>query len=266
MRISCSTNCIREKTITAALEILAEAGYTAAEVRADQLRSCGETPEQVRRRAVELGLHLSFHAASADLNISSINPGIRRESIRQMEETLEVADRLGASTVAMHPGHLSSKRGSVEQAWELFLEALAPIDERAARYGLKLGIETMEKKPKEFFVYPTDVHRLCGHPWRATGVTVDLVHASSMMDPTEYLESVPRDSLFHVHLGDSSPEENHLPLGKGVLKLPELLAALQQRFDGLVVLEGYLLGRGPESVAANVAYLRALGYMAGPTR
>lgn len=263
MRLGSSTMFLRERPVTEALEVLARAGFQAAEVWVEHVWSGGEAPERIRQRARELGLVLTVHAASYDLNVSSTNQGIRRESMRQMEESLQIASELGVAVVVMHPGRLSSSRGSVEQAWPMFLENLAFLDERAAGLGLRLAVESMEKKAREFFVHPEDLERLYERPWRSTGLTVDLAHARGLMDPLEYLALVPPSSLFHVHLSDSAPGKTHLPLGLGDLDVGTVLARLQCRYDGLVILEGYVPGCGEETVAANAAYLCSLGWLRG---
>jgi len=52
-----------------------------------------------------------------------------------------------------------------------------------------------------------------------------------------------------------------LPLGRGTLDLPAVLAALDQKYDGVVILEGYVPGQGERIVPANAEYLRARGLM-----
>ena len=261
MRFGSSTMFLREKPVTAALDLIARSGFAAAEVWVEHLWRSGETPAAIREHARGLGLTLTVHATSYDVNVCSTNPGIRRESLRQMEESLDIAARVGARVVAMHPGHLSSTRASLEGAWENLMGALALLDARAMELGVRLGIEAMEKNPKEFFVQQEDFRRLFIRDWQAIGLTVDLAHAQTVMNPLDYLAQVPAEKIVHAHCSDNAPQQTHLPLGRGTLDLPAVLAALDQKYDGVVILEGYVPGQGERIVPANAEYLRARGLM-----
>jgi sugar phosphate isomerase/epimerase len=178
-----------------------------------------------------------------------------------MEESLEIAARLDARVVAMHPGFLSSSRASLETAWESLLDAVAVLDTKAARAGLRLGIEAMEKRAKEFFVQPEDLQRLFTRDWKTIGLTIDLAHAQTVMAPRDYLAQIPAGRIVHAHCSDNSPHQTHLPLGRGTLDLRAALTALGKKYDGIVILEGYVPGQGERIVPANAEYLRTIKMM-----
>ncbi|MEW5717924.1 MAG: sugar phosphate isomerase/epimerase family protein [Chloroflexota bacterium] len=261
MQFGSSTMFLREKPVAVALQVIARAGFSAAEVWLEHLWQSNESAEHISRHARALGLILTLHAPNRDVNICSMNPGIRRESIRQMEESLVIAARLEAQVVVMHPGFRSSMRDSLEKTWESFFEIAAALDAKAASYGVRVGIEAMEKQAKAFFVTPSDLRRFCERTWHATGLTIDLAHAQTVMAPRDYLAQIPADRIVHAHCSDSSPQQTHLPLGSGVLDLPAALSALGKKFDGIVILEGYVTGQGERIVPANADYLRGLGYL-----
>ena len=50
------------------------------------------------------GLSLSVHGPIGDLNITSSNPGIREESIRQVLQGIEESAAMGARVITIHPG------------------------------------------------------------------------------------------------------------------------------------------------------------------
>lgn len=261
MRFGSSTMFLREKPVTAALELIARSGFVAAEVWIEHLWRSDETPEVIKQRARDLDLMLTVHATSYDINICSTNPGIRRESLRQMEESLEIAARLDARVVALHPGFLSSSRASLETAWAALLDTVATLDAKAARYGLRLGVEAMEKRSKEFFVLPSDLQRLFQRAWQVTGLTIDLAHAQTVMEPRDYLAQIPAERIVHAHCSDNSPRQTHLPLGRGSFDLSTVLGALGEKYNGIVILEGYVPGQGEKIIPANAEYLRARGWI-----
>ena len=261
MRFGSSTMFLCEKPVTVALDVIARAGFAGAEIWMEHVWLSAESPASIRRRARSLGLALSVHAASYDLNIASANPGIRRESIRQMEESIQLAADLAAEAVAMHPGRLSHGRDNADRVWEPLLETVTALDELAARLGVRLGIETMEKRKREYFVYPDDLARLFPQSWEVTGLTVDLAHATTVMNPLAFLDAVSALPVVHAHCSDHSTGITHVPLGWGTLDVPTVLRALGRFYDGLVMIEGYVPGQGEQIIPANADYLRRHGFM-----
>ncbi len=136
-------------------------------------------------QAERLGLALSLHGASYDINWGSINPGIRRESLYQVEESITAAARIGAEVVVLHPGRLSASKANLEEYWQVMEENFVLINEPARGEGIKAGIETMEKRAKEMYILPRDVRRMLDKGWSNLGLTLDLAHANTVMDPAK---------------------------------------------------------------------------------
>lgn len=261
MQFGCSTWFLRERSVKQALEGIFRCGFAAAEVWMEHLWRTGESPEEVARWAQALDLELSLHGASYDVNITSTNPGIRQESLRQVQESIVTAARLGAEVVVLHPGRLSSSRDNADECWEQLIEAVTLMDEWADREGVSVGLEAMEKRAKEVYVSPADVRRLLSMNWSNVGLTLDIAHAYTLMNPVDYIAQLDNQWITHVHLSDSAVEAVHVPLGRGQLDIAVTLKALSERYDGLVSLEGYVPGRGEETMRSNLAYLQQLGWM-----
>jgi sugar phosphate isomerase/epimerase len=60
--------------------------------------------QATRETLDDLGLKRTVNSPSRDVNITSSNPGIRRESMQQSIEALEIAAQLEATVVTVHPG------------------------------------------------------------------------------------------------------------------------------------------------------------------
>lgn len=60
--------------------------------------------QATRETLDDLVLKRTVNSPSRDVNITSSNPGIRRESIQQSIEALEIAAQLEAIVVTVHPG------------------------------------------------------------------------------------------------------------------------------------------------------------------
>lgn len=264
MRFGASTYFLRERCITEALDIIAHAGYDSAEIWMEHYWSGGQRAATIARHARTLGLFLTVHAVSYDVNITSTNVAIRRESIRQVRSSLRLAAAVGASVVVVHPGSLSSSKGDRTEAWQILEETMVLLDAWAGEEGVEVGLENMEKRAKEIFIVPEDLVRLFGHPWKHIRLTLDLAHTATVMDPLSYLNQIRAEWICHVHLSDNGPSATHLPLGRGQLPVAEILKALRCIYDGIVSIEGYTSGEGEKLLTHNMAYLRHHGFVEPP--
>jgi len=251
----------QDLSVCQALEKIARFGFQAAEVWMQHLFRTGESPQAVAQRGRQLGLALSLHAAVYDVNVTSTTPGIREESLNQIRISIEAASQLQAKVAVVHPGRLSASRGSVETCRQLMDAALAKINAWAQDAGVAVGLESMEKRPKEVFVAPADMRKLLQPQWEAVGFTLDLAHARTFMDPVIYIQQFDPQRILHVHFSDSSDQAVHAPLGSGRMDIHAALSALDKIFDGLAIVEGYVPGRGDETVGSNAAYLKKLGWL-----
>jgi sugar phosphate isomerase/epimerase len=261
LRFGCSTWFFQEHPVTEALGIIGEIGFPAAEIWMEHLWKRSESYGSIRNLAERLGLTLSLHAASYDLNITSANPGIRRESLRQIEESIKAAAALGAEPVVVHAGRLSSSRGDEEEYWRLLADAFDFLERIAAVTGIKVAVEAMENRSKELFVGPEDVHRLLNGKSRHLGLTVDLAHIQTVMDHEQFFSRIQDELIMHAHLSDFSPETTHVPLGHGLMDIDRALRTLHAHYRGVVVLEGFVRGAGIQTVKANWDYLHDHGWM-----
>lgn len=258
LQFGASSLFLRHLSAAEAVAGIGRVGYRGAEVWISHLWRSGGRAAEVRRTVGDLGLRLTAHATSYDLNITSVNPAIRQVSLEQVRRSLEEAAELGAEVVTVHPGAMSSSRARPEEYWPELEEAVALIDGWAHELGLPVGLELMERRPKEFFMLPADAARLDGRQPGRVGLTVDIAHANSHMDPLRFLNQLDRTRIFHVHLSDNSPQETHLPLGQGKVDVAAVLGWLSGWYRGLVVLEGYGNQGGEELLTANLDYLRRL--------
>lgn len=235
-----------------AASLLQKIGYTHFELWAEWPKGwprsmSREDRSRLRRLLTNLGLGISVHATFRDLNLSSPNPGIREESVRQVVESVQLAADLDADIVVVHPGRLASPRDDPREAWDLLVKSLGVVVREAEGLGLKVCIENMSARPKEIVRTPGDLRRLFEEVGsKSLMVTLDAAHAGTVGDPVEFVLSL-SDLVAHVHLSDYSREKLHLPLGRGELDLPRFLRALRDvGYAGVLVVEGYFPPRTKE--------------------
>jgi len=247
--------------VAEALKKIKNAGLDAAEVWMEHLLRSDDDTADVKAAAGEMNLTLSLHAASYDLNMTSFNKGIRDESRKQTIDSIITGARIGAKTVVIHPGRISSSKGAKEEYTGELYKFLREIDSIADSEGVVIGLEVMEKRPREILVTPEDVINLMRQSWKNLKLTIDIAHARTVMDPSEFLNSLNHEWITHIHLSDSSASRPHLPLGKGDSEINKALKTLSEFYRGVIIIEGYLPGRGDEVIADNVSYLRENGWI-----
>ena len=81
------------------------------------------------------------------------------------------------------------------------------------------------------------------------------------MDPAAFLEMLPKNSIAHVHLSDGDDKYIHMPLGKGSIAIDDVLSSLSSFYTGLVIIEGYIPGRGDATARENFNYLERRGWI-----
>ena len=164
-----------------------------------------------------------MHAPAGKFNPISIDLELAQEAQRQIAESLEIAVELQTGAVAVHPGRLGSIEDPVE---ERLREWITEMDELAFLMGLRVGLELMEKLPLEIFTLPKHATRLIENPLKQIGLTVDVAHMNTHMDPVKFLCQLEPEWITHAHLSDNAPDQVHLPLGEGQVDLGAFTIAL----------------------------------------
>jgi sugar phosphate isomerase/epimerase len=184
------------------------------------------------------GLELSVHGPIGDLNIASSNPGIRRESVKQVLQAVEGAARMGAGVITVHPGYMTGKKDSPESIWDSNLEALTQIANRGKEMGILVGMETMENRAKEVVMHPDLANRIVDTVnMDNLGVTFDISHAHTVMNVVEFINSLRK--IIHVHISDTKSGKVHFIMGEGEIAFGPVLQALKEKYDGALVIEGW---------------------------
>ncbi|MCD6396453.1 MAG: sugar phosphate isomerase/epimerase [Spirochaetaceae bacterium] len=247
----------QEYSVKYALKKIREIGFQAAEIWMEHLLKTNEKPEDIRDLSKKLDLELSLHATSYDINLTSINRGIREESKRQAVEAITMGNKIGANIVVIHPGRLSASRVNKTECWNDMIEVLKYLDEIAERESIKIGLEAMEKRPKEILVTPEDVHFLFDKNWKNIGLTLDIAHANTLEDPIQYMKKINKSWIYHLHISDATPDRKHIPLGQGNIDINSVLATLKKSYNGLIIIEGYVPHKGEQIAKANFNYVKS---------
>ena len=260
LKFGISTTVLREYPVSYALEQIARAGFQSAEVWLWHLERFEDNPKALARQARQLDLSLTIHAPAGEFNPTANETETAKQSQDIITASLELAAELEAEVVAVHPGRLSSKTENMEVVWERMLAWVTELEKTGNRLGIQIGLELMEKLPLELFTLPKDAARLMEISFNNVGLTVDIAHMNTHMDPVKFLKGLDSSWITHVHLSDNAPRRVHLPLGEGDIDLGAVLAYLEGIFCGFVSIEGSVPGDGEALLKRNMAYLNKLGW------
>jgi len=230
---------------------LVEGIETAAQLRFDSIeiwvshfqKETGLTTGELAKLLKRSGMSCTIHAPIRDINIASVNAGIRRESTNQQIEAVELCAVLGGELVVVHPGQRSSKRSDPEEHWKYQADSYVQILEAAQAHDVTVTVENMEwEKENELVCTGADIKRLQGmigdfH----LPVTLDITHLADTARCIDAIDTL-GGSIVHVHVSDFGTQR-HIPLGEGTLDLRRILQRLQeQQFGGILSFEIFIPG------------------------
>lgn len=208
---------------------------------------------------VELNLNYQVHADVRDINLTSSNKGIREESLRQTLETIEIVSEMDARALTLHPGRMSSSKDRPEDFWPVQVEAFEQIAEHAEKHHVLVGVENMEKRPKEFVLLNEDVTRLIGSVNSShLGLTLDLAHYHSVGDVESFVQSI-EVPIVNVHISQAASEKMHLPFetdANDTISFADVLPTVARKYEGPLIIESYVYGKEEEMVRKNFQWLK----------
>ena len=197
-------------------------------------------------------LDISLHAASWDLNISSLNQGIREQSILEIERSIELAYALHVENITIHPGRLTLNEEWMPWHMDCLQQSMDTLESIAQRAGITLSIELMEHVKKEFVTSPDLLNALVDHRSKYVTTTFDVAHIPLSQSPVELLQKLHR--VDKIHISNSTVEKYHVPLGEGEIDIMSVMPLIE-RLDVPVVIEGFdYLGKG-NMLEKNVRFL-----------
>ena len=199
----------------------------------DMIEILGEAPFFTTEDTMafkDCGLEVSIHAATVDINIASLNYGIKAESVKQMKECIDYAESINAHAITLHAGKIGRNEPRLRKvALELACESIAELVDYAE--NVIISVENMPvrevflgNKIEELEMFKSE----CG-----CNLTIDVGHGNTTGNNEELLEL---KDITYCHLNDNDGiKDQHIPLGDGSLDL-----SLLKRIDkGIIELNNF---------------------------
>ena len=185
----------------------------------------------IRSLAAEHGVDLSIHFIHRGVAPASHQPERQARHREELEQTLEIADDIGAGVVVVHPGPIDcpgvaptkAPESVRREAWEnlrRFLEESAP---KAQEAGVIICVENMHHVPGEVIQsYSQLLELVQAVSSPAVQITLDTGHADLADGITGALDAF-APYLRHIHIHDSNGKRDHLEIGQGKLDFGQWL-------------------------------------------
>lgn len=213
------------------LEIVAENNHAIDE----------ETLPWVKEMLASYDLSYTVHSPFSDINISSLNKSIRKESIRQVKYSIFAVHEIGGKVLTFHPGrHSAATSKSRDSTKNILFDSLKEISDFNKDYGVTIALENMPDTFITTMRVSQEVLEILEQK-QLSGIkhTMDVGHLeTNNVNIGEYIHDL-RNYLVHIHLHDNFGEfDNHLPLGDGNINFPIIFRALNDiNYNGRIILE-----------------------------
>ena len=169
--------------------------------------------EKDNHEFMDCGLDIRIHSPTVDINIASLNNGIRKESVRQIINCAHIAEDLNASAITVHPGIIGRNEPHLrEQAMLYSIESIGEIIDNS---NVTISVENMPVRGKFLGNTVEEIERI----QEETGcyLTIDTGHGNTCGNLEEMLNL---KKISYCHLNDNDgKKDQHIVLGDGTMDL-----------------------------------------------
>ena len=156
---------------------------------------------------------MRIHAATVDINIASLNTGIRAESVRQMIECGHYAEKINANTITVHPGIIGRNEPHLRKwALEIAVESIGEIIDNT---NVEVSVENMPVRGKFLGNMVEEIEMI--QEETGCSLTIDTGHGNTCGNLEEMLSL---KNISYCHLNDNDGvKDQHIAIGDGTLDL-----------------------------------------------
>ncbi|MBQ2831250.1 sugar phosphate isomerase/epimerase [Methanobrevibacter sp.] len=231
MKIGASALAGIEKTLETTLEFIENLGLEYVEL-VHQFPSENIDPNILE----SYNLKYSIHAPFMDVNIATLQHKSRINSIDQIKDSIDFANKIDAEAVVVHPGLASFlvNKYFLDDVYKVAKESIKEIGEYGKDSGILTTIENMPNFESMIYQDMDDLNDLLVS--LDMPMTLDIGHANHVGYSPEEMYF---DSIKHVHAHDNfGDDDSHLALGEGSIDLNTIITTLEKNnYDGIYIIE-----------------------------
>ena len=270
-KIAMSSCSLEESSYVEALKVAAESGFDAFEIdiyfpTVDLDNWNWNEIEAIKEISQDAGIEICVHAAYYELNMAAFLKGIREESVRYINKSIDFCHELGGEVITVHPGKFTydlQPGASLDTdplmkiQWEHNIESLKRINAYAESKGITLCLENLgwNEVAQSF----EDLMKIRDEVGDTLQFTLDIGHARINSEGgVEEGFRVLGDNIHHIHFTDNyGKEDDHLPIGDGNIDYSSFFHLIRN-FPHIVTLEVFAPGPDPSPILKSLAYFRKL--------
>lgn len=231
MKIGASTLAGIESNLENVLEFIEELGIEYAEI-VHQYPHDKPDIESLE----SFNLKYSVHAPFMDVNIAALQEKSRLNSIMQIKESIDFANKINAEAVVVHPGLATflANKYFLDTVYEFANESIREIGDYGRDLGVLTTIENMPTFDGMLYKNMNDLNDLLVS--LDMSMTLDIGHANHAgYSPDEMIF----DSIKHIHMHDNFGDDDaHLSFGEGSIDLKSIVNKLEEKsYDGIYIIE-----------------------------
>ncbi|MBO2448593.1 sugar phosphate isomerase/epimerase and 4-hydroxyphenylpyruvate domain-containing protein [Actinomadura barringtoniae] len=172
------------------------AGFSGVEIFENDLVSSAPAPEDVRRRASDLGLEVLLYQPFRDFE--AVPPDRLAAGLRRAEHKFAVMERLGVEQLLV----CSSVSPAAVDDDALAAQQLRILAERAAEHGIRIAYEALAwGRHVSDYLHAWRIVRMADHP--NLGLCLDSFHILAREVAPYAIETIPGDKIFFLQLADA---------------------------------------------------------------
>jgi len=188
--------------------------------------------EEIKDALSTTDIAVQLHSPLNDINIASINPDMRKASVKEIKKSMKLASMIGAEIVTVHPGLYSPLSVYWDGVIELSKGSLRELKEYAEELGVTLAVENLPEMWLTLCSTAEDTSDMLDE--LDIEFCLDVGHAYTSGELDDFLNLSP----VNVHLHDNIGEDDvHLMLGEGEIDFKRALKGLKD-YEGNFVIEG----------------------------
>ena len=188
---------------------------TAKKYEFEMIETLGEGPffKNDNLEFANTDLEICIHAPTVDLNIASLNTGIRKESVKQMKDALDYGKKINATALTIHPGQIGRNEDRIRRyALELAIESIGELVDYS---DIVVSVENMPERFSFLGNKVEELERIQNET--GCGLTIDVGHGNTCGNCEEFLDL---KNISYCHLNDNNGvKDQHVTLGEGTLDL-----------------------------------------------
>ncbi len=270
-KIAMTSYAMDESPCVEALKVAAENGFDAFEINicfptVDLDNWNWNEIKALKEISQDAGIEICVHAAFYELNMAAFLKGIREESIRYINKSIDFCHELDGQVVNVHsgkftygvpPGASIDTDPLMKIQWDHNIESLKRINAYAESKGITLCLENMgwNAVAQSF----EDMLKIRNKVGDSLQFTLDIGHARLYSEGgVEEGFRVLGDNIHHIHFTDNyGKEDDHLPIGDGNTDYLSFYHLIKN-FPHIVTLEVDAPGPDPGPILKSLEYFRKI--------